>query len=137
MQPNYLADARDHAVLVSARKLARALLNSPAMAPYIAGETLPGPAIGTDDEWLDYARRRGGTAYHLVGTCRMAPDTDPTAVVDSALRVRGFEGLRVADASIMPQVPSANTMAARLMVGEKAADMVLGRPAPAATRHAA
>ncbi len=137
MQPNYLADTEDQAVLVAGLKLARALLNSPAMAPHLAGETLPGPGVSTDDEWLDYARRRGGTAYHLVGTCRMAPDADPTAVVDSTLRVRGFEGLRVADASIMPQVPSANTMAASLMVGEKAADMVLGRPAPAAARHAA
>ncbi len=124
IQPNYLAEAEDQAVLVAALKLARTLLHSPAMAPFVAAETLPGAAVNTDDEWLDYARRRGGTAYHLVGTCRMAPDSDPTAVVDRALRVRGVQGLRVADASIMPQVPSANTMAASLMIGEKAADLV-------------
>ena len=77
---------------------------------------------------VDFARRTGNTAYHLVGTCRMAPESDPTSVVDHELRVRGVEGLRVADASIMPIVPSANTMAASLVIGEKAADLILGRP---------
>ena len=129
VQPNYLAEEADQRVLVAALKLARTLLNTAAMAPSLVGETLPGPDVSTDAEWLDYARRRGGTAYHLVGTCRMAPTTDPTAVVDAELRVHGLEGLRVADASIMPQVPSANTMAASLMIGEKAANLVLGRPA--------
>ncbi len=138
VQPNYLAEENDQQVLVAALKLARALLNSRAMAPYLVAETLPGAAVSSDDEWLDYARRRGGTAYHLVGSCRMGPPGDKTAVVDDALRVYGFDGLRIVDASIMPQVPSANTMAASLMVGEKAADMVLGRPPlPSVLRHAA
>ena len=138
VQPNYLAEENDQRVIVAALKLARALLHSPAMAPYLAAETLPGPAVASDDEWLDYARQRGGTAYHLVGTCRMAPPGDPTAVVDDQLRVYGFEGLRVADASVMPHVPSANTMAASLMVGEKAADMIRGRPPmPPALQQAA
>ncbi len=128
VQPNYLAEENDQRVLVAALKLARTLLHSPAMAPHLVAETLPGAAIASDDEWLDYARQRGGTAYHLVGTCRMAPPSDPTAVVDDQLRVYGFEGLRVVDASVMPHVPSANTMAASLMVGEKAADMIRGRP---------
>lgn len=126
IQPNYLADEEDQSVLVRALKLARSLLHSPAMKPFVEAEMLPGDAVSTDDEWLDYARQRGGTAYHLVGTCRMGPDTDPSAVVDATLRVRGIDGLRVADASVMPQVPSANTMAATLMIGEKAADLIRG-----------
>ncbi|MDQ4059919.1 MAG: GMC family oxidoreductase N-terminal domain-containing protein [Pseudomonadota bacterium] len=129
VQPNYLADPRDQAVIVAALKIARALLRTKALARYFVEETLPGAAVASDDEWLDFARRRGSTAYHLVGTCRMAPRSDPTAVVDQQLRVHGLEALRVVDASIMPQVPSANTLAATLMVAEKAADMIRGRPA--------
>ncbi len=127
VQPNYLAEPHDQEVIVAALRFARSLLNSPTMQPYVAEETLPGPAaVSTDAEWLDFARKRGSTAYHLVGSCRMGPESDPTSVVDNALRVRGIEGLRVVDASIMPHVPSANTMAATLMVAEKAADMIRG-----------
>lgn len=130
VQPNHLADPRDGVAVVAALKLARSLLRTRSLAPYLAEETLPGPAVSGDDEWLDFARRRGSTAYHLVGTCRMGPGGDPAAVVDPELRVHGLEGLRVVDASVMPQVPSANTQAATLMVAEKAADMIRGRPAP-------
>ena len=126
--PNYLADARDRDVLLRALRLARRLMASPAMAPYFAAELLPGAQVSSDDELLDFARRRGASAYHMVGTCKMGPDDDPMAVVDGALRVRGVEALRVADASVMPQVPSANTLAATLMVAEKAADLIRGRP---------
>jgi choline dehydrogenase len=80
--------------------------------------------VASDDEWLDFARRRGSTAYHLVGTCKMGPRGERTAVVDPQLRVHGMENLRVVDASVMPQVPSANTLAATLMVAEKAADLI-------------
>jgi len=128
VQPNYLADPRDHPVLVAALKLARTLLGSAAMAPYLEAEILPGAKVASDEAWLEFARERGSTAYHLVGTCRMAPASDPTSVVDDALRVRGLDALRVVDASVMPQVPSANTMAATLMIAEKAADMMRGRP---------
>ena len=124
VQPNYLADGRDQRVIVAALRFARRLLNSAAMRPFLAGETLPGEGVRSDDEWLDFARRRGSTAYHLVGSCRMGPASDPSAVVDAGLRVRGVEGLRVVDASIMPRIPSANTMAATLMVGEKGAEMI-------------
>jgi len=127
VQPNYLVDPRDQAVLLAAIRLARKLMASGPMAEYFAAENLPGPQAATDDELLDYARRRGSTAYHLVGTCKMGPASDPLAVVDDTLKVRGLEGLRVADASVMPQVPSANTLAASLMIGEKAADMIRGR----------
>lgn len=128
VQPNYLSDAVDQGVLLAALKLARQLIASQAVAPYFVGETLPGPQVATDDELLDFARRRGSTAYHLVGTCKMGPNSDPMAVVDSALKVNGIQGLRVVDASVMPQVPSANTLAATLMVAEKAADLIRGRP---------
>ena len=129
VQPNYLSDPRDQGVLLSALKLARRLMAAPAMAHYFAGEILPGPAVASDDELLDFARRRGSTAYHLVGTCKMGPADDLQAVVDGDLQVRGLQGLRVVDASVMPQVPSANTLAATLMVAEKAADLIRARPA--------
>lgn len=127
VQPNYLVDAQDQAVLLAALKLARRLMASRAVSPFFSEETLPGPQVTTDDEWLDFARRRGSTAYHLVGTCKMGPPSDPMAVVDPALKVRGVANLRVVDASVMPQVPSANTLAATLMVAEKAADLIRGR----------
>jgi choline dehydrogenase len=88
---------------------------------------LPGPEVQTDDEWLGFARQYGSTAYHLIGTARMGPATDPTAVVDDQLRVHGMQGLRVADASIMPSMPSANTYATTMMIAEKASDMIRGR----------
>jgi choline dehydrogenase len=128
VQPDYLSAAVDQGVLLAALKLARQLLASRAMAPYFVGEILPGPQVATDDELLDFARRRGSSAYHLVGTCKMGRNSDPMAVVDSALKVKGIQGLRVVDASVMPQVPSANTLAATLMVAEKAADLIRGRP---------
>ena len=85
----------------------------------------------SDDELLDFSFRNGTTTYHLIGTARMGPDTDPTAVVNDRLLVHGMEGLRVADASIMPSMPSANTYATTLMIAEKAADMMRGRTLPA------
>jgi choline dehydrogenase len=130
VQPNYLVDRRDQDVLLAALRLARRLLATQAMAPFFVFETVPGPKVTSDDELLDFARRRGATAYHLVGTCRMGPRSDAMAVVDPQLRVHGIENLRVVDASVMPQVPSANTLAATLMVAEKAADLIRGVPAP-------
>jgi choline dehydrogenase len=124
IQPNYLVDERDQVGMVTALKLARRLLQTEAMRPYFVRETLPGDAVSTDDEWLDYARQRGGTGYHLVGTCAMGPAANPDAVVATDLRVHGMERLRVVDASIMPLLPSANTMAASLMIAEKAADAI-------------
>ena len=103
IQPNYLADPMDRRVLISGMKLARRLLHTPELAHYFDGDMLPGPQVQSDDEFLDYARQYGSTAYHLIGTARMGPATDPTAVVDDQLRVHGMQGLRVADASIMPQ----------------------------------
>jgi choline dehydrogenase len=128
IQPNYLADPMDRRVLISGMKLARRLLHTPELAPYFDGDMLPGPQVLSDDEFLDYARQYGSTSYHLIGTARMGPATDPSAVVDDQLRVHGMQGLRVADASIMPSMPSANTYATTMMIAEKAADLIRGRP---------
>jgi choline dehydrogenase len=129
IQPNYLADETDRQVLLSGMKLARRLLQTEPLMPFFAGEIYPGPGVQTDDELLAAARERGTTTFHLMGSCRMGPESDPTAVVDDALRVRGIEGLRVADASIMPTMPSANLNASTMMIGEKASDLILGKPA--------
>ncbi|WPB57314.1 GMC family oxidoreductase [Xylophilus sp. GOD-11R] len=133
VQPNYLEDERDHPVLVSGIRQARALLASPALAHFFESETMPGAQAQSDDEVLDFARRYGVSACHLAGTARMGRADDPMAVVDATLKVHGLDGLRVVDASVMPSVPSANTCAGSMMVAEKAADMILGHaPLPAA-----
>ena len=124
IQPNYLAAESDRRVLLAGMKLARRLLGSQALSKYYDREEFPGPHAQSDDDLLTAAKQRGTTTFHLMGTCRMAPDNDPTSVVDDQLRVRGIEGLRVVDASIMPTMPSANLNASVLMIAEKAADMI-------------
>jgi choline dehydrogenase len=120
---NFLAERIDRDVLVAAMRTVRRLFAAPAMAWLEPEEFAPGPQAQSDDELLDYVRRTAETAYHPVGTCRMG--SDPMAVVDDQLRVRGIAGLRVADASIMPTLTSGNTNAPSIMIGEKAARMVL------------
>ncbi len=127
IQPNYLAAESDRRVLLAGMKLARRLLSSKALAPYYDHEVFPGAKVQSDDELMEAAKQRGTTTFHLMGTCRMGPESDPTAVLDDQLRVRGVEGLRVVDASIMPTMPSANLNASVLMIAEKAADMIRGR----------
>src|SRR5215472_14230682 len=117
----------DRRVLLAAMKLARRLLASDPLKPYYAREEVPGPQVQTDDELLDVAKQRGTTTFHPMGTCKMAPATNPQAVVDDQLRVHGMERLRVIDASIMPMMLSANLNAATMMIGEKGADLVRGR----------
>jgi choline dehydrogenase len=129
IQPNYLAAESDRQVLLAGMKLARRLLQSRALSKFYDREEFPGPQAQSDADLMTAAKQRGTTTFHLMGTCRMAPDTDPTAVVDEQLRVRGLEGLRVVDASIMPTMPSANLNASVLMIAEKAADMIRGKPA--------
>ena len=128
IQPNYLSHEEDRRVLLAGIKISRRLMNTEALAPYFDCEDYPGVHIQNDDELLDVARQRSTTVYHLMGTCRMAPATDPTGVVDDQLRVHGMQNLRVIDASIMPSMPSANLNAAVMMIAEKGADMVLGKP---------
>ena len=133
IQPNYLSKEGDRRAILAVMHQARALLQSAPMAPYYDGETFPGPAVQHDDELLDFAGRNGSTVYHLVGSARMGPDGDPMAVVDHHLRVRGIDGLRVVDASVMPSLPSGNTNAPTLMIAERGADLILGRePLPEA-----
>jgi choline dehydrogenase len=130
IQPNYLDHEIDKQVQIAGVRLGRRLLSTAPLAPYYEREVQPGLDVQKDDEILDYLRRKGSTVFHFIGTARMGPATDPRAVVDEQLRVHGLEGLRVADAAIMPSMPSANTNAATMMIGEKAADMILGKPAP-------
>jgi choline dehydrogenase len=133
IQPNYLDDPIDRGVLLDGLKLARRLMHSQALRPYVDAEHSPGERVVDDDALMRYARERGTTTFHPIGSCRMGPGSDPRAVVDEQLRVHGLHGLRVVDASIMPTMPSANTNAATLMIADKASDMILGRkPLPAA-----
>ena len=134
IQPNYLCDERDREVLLGGMRVARQLLATPELARHVVAETLPGPQVRSDDELMDFARRYGVSSYHLNGTARMGRADDAGAVVDAELRVHGVQGLRVADASVMPAIVSANTCAATMMIAEKAADLLLGRaPLPAAS----
>jgi choline dehydrogenase len=104
----------------------REIYRQPSFRDLYDAEVLPGPGAKGDADLLDFARHAGGTVFHCVGTCRMGDASDETAVVDPQLRVRGVEGLRVVDASVMPTVTSANTNAASLMIGERGARMILG-----------
>ncbi|MBM3549636.1 MAG: choline dehydrogenase [Alphaproteobacteria bacterium] len=124
IQPNYLTAETDRRAIVAGIRIARQICEMPAMRAFTGAEYSPGPEVTRDDEILDFVRAKGGTIYHPVGTCKMGPDGDRMAVVDGALRVRGIQGLRVADASIMPTLISGNTNAAAIMIGEKAADLV-------------
>ena len=129
IQPNYLAEEADQRAIVAAMRLARRIAAAEPFAQFVEAESWPGPAAASDADLLDHARKNGNTTYHLMGTCRMGPAEDPRNVVDHELRVHGIAGLRVADTSIIPDMPAANTNAPALMIGERAADFALGRPA--------
>lgn len=125
VNPNYLAAESDRRILITALKHSSAILNAPALSHVFEKQMFPRDLCRNDDEWLDFIQQYGLTTFHLVGTCKMGADSDPLAVVDSRLRVRGIENLRIADASVMPTTPSGNTNASTLMIAEKAADMIL------------
>jgi choline dehydrogenase len=120
---NYLSTEVDRTANVEGLKVLRRILRAPALGPYVMEEVDPGARVSTDEELLNYCRARGSTIYHPTSTCRMG--SDPLAVVDQRLRVRGLEGLRVVDGSIMPDLVSGNTNAAIIMIAEKASDMIL------------
>lgn len=120
---NYLAHPGDIETYKRAVRIVRKIASQPALKPFIRRETRPGPEVTGDDEMIDYIRKTGQTAWHAISTCRMGHDD--MAVVDDRLRVHGVEGLRVADISIMPTLVSPNTNAPAILIGEKAADMIL------------
>ncbi|RWO34531.1 GMC family oxidoreductase N-terminal domain-containing protein [Mesorhizobium sp.] len=131
IDPNYWSDPYDRNMSIKGLRLAREIMRQKALAPYVLREVLPGPTLTSDDELFDYACRSSKTDHHPVGTCRMGHDA--MSVVTPDLRLRGIEGLRVCDASVMPRIPSSNTNAPTIMVGEKGADLILGRePLPPA-----
>jgi len=127
VDPNYLSDPLDQRVLVNALRRAREIFATAPIADYIEAETLPGADCVTDEQLLAFARDYGSSSYHLIGSCGMGPASDASAVVAPDLTVHGLDGLTVADASIMPTMPSANTYASTLMIAEKAADLILAR----------
>jgi choline dehydrogenase len=124
IQPNYLGEEADRRALLAGQKMVRQLLAQPALARHVEEEIIPGAQVQSDEELMAYARRQGLAGYHYCGTCKMGPDSDPLAVVDAELRVRGLEGLRVVDASVMPHITSGNTNAPTMMIAEKAADLI-------------
>ena len=123
IKPNFLSEEVDRAALLEGMRVARRVAKAPSLAQYTAHELYPEDGIRGDQEILEFCRRTGGTVYHPVGTCKMG--RDPNAVVDDRLRVHGVKRLRVADASIMPTLVSGNTNAPTIMIGEKAAAMIL------------
>lgn len=123
IHPNYLSDERDLDVAVESIKVARRIAEAPALASEIVDEYVPGREFQTDEELLLAARKFSQTIYHPTSTCKMGNDN--MAVVDDRLRVHGIQCLRVADASIMPEITSGNTNAPAIMIGEKASDMIL------------
>jgi choline dehydrogenase len=122
---NFLSAAPDVELTIAAIRMARSIMRAPAMADLDLHEIAPGQIAETDAEIEAWARAAGETTYHPVGTCKMGRDDDPMAVLNPRLQVRGLNGLRVADASIMPTLISGNTNAPSIMIGEKAAEMVL------------
>jgi choline dehydrogenase len=123
IRPRYLSVEQDCDDLVAGIMASRRIMQAEPLREYIVEEHDPGPGVASDADMADYLRKRGGISFHPVGTCRMG--TDPDAVVDERLRVRGVERLRVIDASIMPTIASGNTNAPTIMIGEKGADMIL------------
>src|SRR5690606_9287889 len=113
-------------VLIDGIRIARRLLRTSALSRYFVHESLPGPAVQSEDELLNFAQQYGVSSYHVNGTARMGRADDQNAVVDHELRVHGIENLRVVDASVMPAIVSANTCAATMMIAEKASDLIRG-----------
>jgi choline dehydrogenase len=121
--PNYLTASTDVATVLEGLKLARRIFAASVFGGIALAEVLPGPDVASDDELVAYARERGVSGFHFTGTCRMGGDAD--SVVDPRLKVRGVDGLRVIDASVMPTGTSGNTNAPTIMVAEKGAAMIL------------
>jgi choline dehydrogenase len=120
---NYLATETDRRAFIDGLRILRGILAEPALKSYTTEEVYPGAKVVSDEDILAFCRQTGSTVYHPTSTCRMG--NDPLAVVDQRLKVRGIEGLRVIDASVMPDLMSGNTNAPTIMIAEKASDMIL------------
>jgi choline dehydrogenase-like flavoprotein len=123
IRPNFLATPEDQRAMVDGMKMTRVVVAEAPMDAFRSAEISPGDTCQSDADWLQFARDNGQTIYHASGTCRMG--NDAASVVDPSLRVRGLDGLRVVDASIMPTIVSGNTQAAVFMIAEKGADLIL------------
>ena len=124
VDPNFLAEAEDVRTSIEGVKISREVMHQPAFSNYVKREHFPGTEVRTQADFEAYARQYGRTSYHPVGTCRMG--SDARSVVDPLLRVRGIDGLRICDSSIMPSLIGSNTNAATIMIGEKASDLIRG-----------
>jgi choline dehydrogenase/4-pyridoxate dehydrogenase len=133
IRQNFLATENDRRTIRDGLKLVRRMVATPPLADFAARELKPGPEVQSDDDLDAYVRATAATAHHPLGTCKMGCEGDKTAVVDPDLRVRGIEGLRVVDASVMPDMVGGNINAPVIMIAERAADLIRGRAAP--TRH--
>lgn len=130
IRPNYLGDAQDLAVLRDGVRVLREIFNQRAFDAWRGEELSPGPSVRSAAEIEAWIRATADTVYHPTSSCRMGPHADPMAVLDAQCRVRGVQGLRVADASSLPTVTSGNTAAPTLMLAERVADFMRGRAAP-------
>ncbi len=124
IEPNYLAEESDRVVMIEAVRMARKILQAKPFDQFKGTEWLPGAAVETDDEILSFIREKAETIYHPIGTCKMGRADDPMAVVTPDLKVKGVEGLRVVDASVMPSLIGGNTNAPTVMIAEKAVDLI-------------
>jgi choline dehydrogenase len=124
---NYLHDERDRRALLHGLRMVRQIASAPALASLVQAETRPGAAVQSDEEWLSWLGPYLGSGHHASCSCRMGAPDDPLAVVSPELKVKGIEALRVIDASVMPHLVSGNTNAAAVVIGDKGADLVLGR----------
>lgn len=124
VDPRYFTDDHDIRVMTYGLRLARKIVSQPAMAEWAGAELAPGPAARSDDELFSYIRETHNTVYHPAGTVRMGAVDDPDSPLDPQLRVKGVTGLRVADASVMPFLPTVNPCITTMMIGEKVADMI-------------
>jgi choline dehydrogenase len=123
MQPNYLSTQADRDTIIAGLRVSRRIFATASMQRYCKEEIYPGPLAASDDDLLEHVRETAGTTFHQTSTCMMGPG--PKSVVDIDLKVKGIDGLRVIDASIMPTVVSGNTNATVIMIAEKGADMIL------------
>ncbi|RBL82879.1 choline oxidase, partial [Streptomyces cavourensis] len=124
VDPRYFTDEHDVRVMTYGLRLAREIVARPAMADWAGTELAPGPGATTDAELFAYIRETHNTVYHPAGTVRMGPADDPDSPLDPQLRVKGVTGLRVADASVMPVLTTANPCITTMMIGEKCADLI-------------